>query len=72
MKLLFPSCSNYKQVFTCGTTNSGMLRDYISKGNTCWAPSLDSNDLTSASVDFGSERFVYIGMLYDIASSYIR
>lgn len=72
MKLLFPSYSNYRKVFTCGTTNSVLLRDCISVGNTCWAPSLYSNDLTGASVDFGLERFVYIGMLYNIPSYYIR
>lgn len=72
MKLLFPSYSNYRKVLTCGTTNSFVLRDYISVGNTCWAPSLYSNDLTSASVDFGLERFVYIGMLCNIPSYYIR
>lgn len=72
MKLLFLFCSNYKKTFTCGITNSAVLRDYISIGNTCWALSLYSNDLTGASVDFGLERFVYTGMLYNIASYYIR
>lgn len=52
MKLLFPSYSNYKKVFTCGTTHSVVLRDYISIGNNCWAPSLYSNHLIGASVDF--------------------
>lgn len=48
MKLLFPSYNNYKNVFTYGTTNSVVLIDYISAGNTCWAPSLSSDDLTGA------------------------